>query len=109
MRKAERTIELLSRFDKKMETYVGDISELERAIGTYFVGRRTGWKVLYLVHDRKTLKKYEDILGISFREEFEEFEDQAKRTAAYKALKFVTNFWKAVKGEIPFEKSALIG
>jgi len=109
MKKATRTVEVLTQFDKILETYQGDILLMERAIGAYFVGRRLGWKILFILHDRKTVKKYEEILEISFRNEFEEFEDQAKRTYAYKALRAVTNFWKAIKGEVPFERSAIIG
>ena len=109
MKNPDRTIELFSQFDKKLESISGDSGLFERAVGTYFVGRRVGWKILYIWHDRKTLKKYEEILGISFRDEFEEFGDLAKKTAAYKGLKLVTNFWKAIKGEIPFERSALMG
>jgi hypothetical protein len=110
MYKRERTVELLTRFDKMIDSYKGDITLLEKAIGVYFVGRRVGWKVLYIAHDTKTIRKYEAILGISFRQEFAEFEDQGHRTAAYKALKAVTNFWRAVKGELEdFKRSTMIG
>jgi hypothetical protein len=48
--------------------YKGDIRDLERAIGTLFVGRFTGWKPIYLMQDRKSLKKYESFLGIRFQD-----------------------------------------
>jgi hypothetical protein len=107
--KAERTQELLERFDKRCETYSGDITDLERAIGVYFVGRRIGWKVLYIIHDKKTLRKYEDILKIEFKKEFTEFEDQGKRSNIYRVLKTVSNFWKAVSGAISIDRSPTIG
>jgi hypothetical protein len=108
--KHDRTVELMERFDDIFKTYKGDITILERAVGAYFVGRRVGWKVMYVIHDTKTLKKYEKILGINFREEFKDFEDLAPKTRAYKALKFISNFWKAVKGETSdFDKSAIMG
>jgi hypothetical protein len=44
---------------------------------------------------------------VEFRSEFDEYEDQAERTVAYKAIQLVTNFWKAVKGEVPFKRSTL--
>jgi hypothetical protein len=103
--KEERSFEVLRKIDKAYEAYSGDITLFERAVGTYFVGRRIGWKILYIIHDTKTLKRYEKILGITFREELEEFEDRSKKTRAYQALKFVTNFWKFVKGETDIEKS----
>ncbi len=109
MYKEERSQELLERFDKLCETFAGDITDLERAIGVYFVGRRIGWKILYILHDKKTLKKYEKILGIEFKNEFAEFEDQAKRSNIYRVLQKVTNFWKAVSGAISIDRSPTIG
>jgi phage host-nuclease inhibitor protein Gam len=109
MYKPTRTKELLEQFDKLCETYKGDLTDLEKAIGTYFVGRRLGWKVVLILHDRKTIRKYESILKIRFRYEFEEFEDQAKRTNIYRVLKTVSNFWKAVSGAVTIERSSQIG
>lgn len=109
MYKAARTLELLEQFDKLHETYKGDLTHLERAIGVYFVGRRMGWKILFIMHDKKTLKRYEDILQIQFKEEFKDFEDQAERTNIYKVLKKVSNFWKAVSGAISIDRSPVIG
>ena len=75
------------------------IDELESALGMYMLARHFGWKVLYLVHSRKTIKKYEEILGIKLSEHFEEFGPDADRTNAKKAIDLVTNFWKLVSGE----------
>jgi len=109
MYKAQKTQELLEKFDKLCETYKGDITELERAIGVYFVGRRMGWRILFVLHDKKTIRKYEKILDIEFKSEFEGYEDQAKRTNIYKTLQKVTNFWKAVSGAISIDRSPAIG
>ncbi len=78
---------MLEKFDRLCETYKGDLTELQRGIGMYFVGRRLGWKVLFIMHDKKTIKKDEGILKVEFKKEFEPFEDQAKRTNIYKVLK----------------------
>jgi len=105
-----KTLKRLEHFDEILKTYKGDITILERAIGAYFIGRRVGWKVMYVLHDVKTLRKYEKILGVNFREEFEEYEDLSTRTRAYQAIQLISNFWKAIKGETPgFEKSPLMG
>lgn len=109
MYKNERSHELLERFDKLCETFAGDITELERAVGVYFVGRRVGWKILYVIHDKRTLKKYEKILGVEFKKEFTEFEDQGKRSNIYRVLKTVSNFWKAVSGAISIDRTPTIG
>ncbi len=60
-----------------------------------------GWEPLYVIHDKKTLKKYENILGIRFREDFPEADPRAMDSVAYRAVLKVSNFWKAVEGEIP--------
>lgn len=109
MYKESRSQELLQRFDQLCETFAGDITDLERAIGVYFVGRRIGWKILYIIHDKKTLRKYENILGIEFKKEFTEFEDQGKRSNIYRVLKTVSNFWKAVSGAVSIDRTPTIG
>ena len=80
------------------------IDELESALGMYLLAHHVGWKVLYLVHSKKTIRKYEEILGIKLSEVFDEFGPDAHRTNAYKIIKAVSNFWKLVSGD---EKSPL--
>lgn len=77
----------------------GTVDELESAIGMYMLGHHLGWKVLVLVHSKRTIRKYEEILGIVVREEFPEEGSQSDRSIAYAAAKEVSNFWKAVSGE----------
>jgi hypothetical protein len=82
-------------------TELGSIDELEQAIGMYVLGRHVGWKVLVLMHNKRTLRKYEEILGnISVREEFKEEGAAAMRSVGYRFAKGLSNFWKAVSGEI---------
>lgn len=80
------------------------IDEVESALGMYLLAHHLGWKVLYLVHSKKTIRKYEEILGIKLSEVFDEFGPDAERTNAYKIIKAVSNFWKLVSGD---EKSPL--
>lgn len=80
------------------------IDELESALGMYVLAHYLGWKVLYLVHSKKTIRKYEQILGIRLSEHFDEFGKDADRTNAYKIIQGVSNFWKLVSGD---EKSPL--
>jgi hypothetical protein len=80
------------------------IDEVESALGMYLLAHHLGWKVLYLVHSKKTIRKYEEILGIKLSEVFPEFGPDAPRTNAYKIIQTVSNFWKLVSGD---EKSPL--
>jgi hypothetical protein len=89
--------------DKAIKGFGGNIAEFERAVGTLFVARYTGWKPIYLMQDRKSLKKYEEFLGIKFQEAVEDEGDMAQRSLAWKLLtkakEKLTNFWKVVRGE----------
>lgn len=93
--------DIVPHIDKVTQDFKGQINELEQAIGMWLVGRQFGWKVMYLVHDRKTIAKYEKILGIEFRNEVPDVGRFAHKSVAWVAAKKVSNFWKAVKGEIP--------
>ena len=97
--------EIIPHVDKVIEKYRGNANELEQAIGVWILGRKFGWKVMLLVHDRKTLAKYEKILGIKFRDELKDVGPLADKSGAWRAFEGVTNFWKAVRGEIPNIKS----
>jgi len=79
----------------------GNFGQLESALGALLVGRHFGWKPLYLIHDKKTLRRYEEILGVEFREVLAEVGPLAERSLAFRLAKKAGNFWKAVKGEIP--------
>jgi len=81
--------------------FKGNLNYLENSIGMLSVGRRFGWKVLYLAHSKTTIRKYEKILDIKIRDVLSEESDLTNKSIAWKALKKVTNFWKAVSGEIP--------
>ena len=93
--------DIIPHVDKVTKKFKGQINELEQAIGMWVVGRLFGWKVMLLVHDRKTIAKYEKMLGIDFRNEVPDVGDFAHKSVAWRAVQAVSNFWKAVKGEIP--------
>lgn len=65
----------------------------------YMLGRHVGWKVLYLIHTKRTIARYEEILGINVREEFAPEAADADRSLAWRIAKNVSNFWKVVSGE----------
>lgn len=75
------------------------LDELESALGMYVLGWHVGWRVLHIIHSKKTIRKYEELLGIKIAETFPEYGPDADRTNAYKIIQGVSNFWKAVSGE----------
>lgn len=99
-------IDLVKLIDKSIMKFHGNSEELENAIGALMFGRMTGWRPLFLIHSQKSIKKYETILGIEFREVMPEVGPKAKDSIAWKLAQKVTNFWKLVKGEIPNVKTS---
>ena len=86
------------RVDKAIRNFSGTVDELEGAIGMYMLGRHVGWRVLVLMHSKKTIRKYEEILGIEVRTEFPDEGPDVDRSKGYAFTKTLSNFWKAVSG-----------
>jgi hypothetical protein len=84
--------------------FKGQIDELEGAIGVLFVGHLFGRRVVTLIHNKRTLRKYEEILAISFKDEFEDVGPLASKSLGYVAVEKLQAFWKAVSGEVPVER-----
>lgn len=91
---------IVSRLDDLIVNFEGDFSELESALGMYMVGRLVGWKVLVLLHNKRTIAKYEKILGnMNIREEFEPVTEFSNKSVAFDIVTKLGNFWKGVNGE----------
>lgn len=86
--------------DCAIRDHRGQIDELESALGMLHIGHHFGWKVLYLIHSKKTVRKYEDILGIKIREFFPERGPSSPRSVGLAFADKVSNFWKVVSGDI---------
>lgn len=102
----EKAKELIDRLDRAIDNYggekitdAGNIDELEQALGMYVLGRHVGWKPLVLMHNKRTIRKYEEIVGIPIRELFPEEGPAARRSVGYRFATTLSNFWKAVSGE----------
>lgn len=85
---------------KAIAGFTGQFDELETALGMLHLGFHIGWRPLVLIHDKKTIKKYEQILGIEIREYFPPEGPSADRSIGYTIAKKFSNFWKVVSGEI---------
>ena len=94
--------------DKATAEFKGDIAELEAAIGLLFVTEHMGWKPMLLVHDPRTVKKYEEHLrkgdpAFSYRDEklFKPEGPKAPKFVAWTLVQKGINFWRAVRGQEP--------
>lgn len=85
--------------DKAITNFVGMIDELESALGMLRIGHHVGWKVIYMVHSKKTVRKYEEILDIKVREIFPERGPSSGRSVGLALADKFTNFWKVVSGD----------
>ncbi|HSI43110.1 MAG TPA: hypothetical protein VK949_02105 [Methylotenera sp.] len=95
----------LEQIEERAFTYFkGQLDELESALGMLRMGHHMGWKVLYLIHSKKTIRKYEEILQIKVRDIFPDEGPSAKRSVGLNIANKFSNFWKAVSGEVPVTK-----
>lgn len=78
----------------------GDLVQLEAALGMLRMGHYWGWKVLYIIHSKKTIRTYEEILGVKVRDIFPEEGPSAYRSFGFNLAKRFSNFWKVVGGDI---------
>lgn len=83
--------------------FSGSISVLTSALGYLRIGHQVGWRVLVLTHNKRTIRKYEEILGIKTKEFFPENAPGAERSIGLKMADTLGNFWKAVSGDVKID------
>lgn len=96
----QRADELNDIARKAIARFTGQFDELEAALGMLQLGDHLGWKPLVLVHNKRTIRKYEQILDIEVRNFFVAEGPSADRSLGYSIVKKIGNFWKAVSGDI---------
>lgn len=104
----DREAKLIEIERESIANFTGDLGDLEAALGMLRMGDHFGWKVLVLIHNKRTIKKYEDILDIKVREFFPEEGACSERSVGYSFIKKVGNFWKAVSGDFKIENRRMI-
>ncbi len=99
----ERAQQLVRIANDALNRFTGTADELEKALGMLMLGDYLGWRVLVIIHNKRTIRKYEEVLGISVREFFPEEGPIAMRSLGYSIATELGNFWKVVSGDIPVE------
>lgn len=84
--------------------FEGDFTQLEAALGMLRLGYYVGWKVLYMIHSKKTIRNYEHILHIQIRDIFDETGPGSYRSLGLAIAEKYTNFWKVAGGDIKIPK-----
>lgn len=103
--RSEKDVAELERIEREaIANFKGQLPDLESALGILRIGGHLGWKPLALIHNKRTLRKYENILNIKLKEFFPEEGPSWDRSFGYVTAKKIGNFWKAVSGEIKIER-----
>lgn len=84
--------------------FKGQLDDLESALGMLRMGHHFGWKVLYVLHSKATIRKYETILDRKIRDIFAEEGPSAYRSMGFQIVRAASNFWKVISGEAPEAK-----
>jgi len=104
----EQVVKLHKRIRKAVREFKGNVTNLESAIGLIFVTEEFGWKPMLLVHDSRTIKKFEEILRegdehFSYRDPklFPEVGEYAGKSVAWWLVQKGKDFWRSVRGQEP--------
>jgi len=90
--------ELHDHIQKVIKDFSGIASTCETAIGALFVGKAMGWQVLYLIHSHSTIRKYEKILGLKFKDQMEANTELSRKSYVWGWSKKFNAFWSTVRG-----------
>lgn len=93
--------DILRIIDRAVDSFQGNLDDLESAVGMLMLGRHYGWRVLLLIHSPNTVRKYLKILGLkNLRDVLPETGVLAHRSNAWRLVDGTSNFWKVVRGQI---------
>lgn len=109
LRTLEREAELTRIERESIANFHGQFDDLELALAVLRTGDYLGWRPLVLIHNKRTIRKIEDVLDIDIRVFFPPEGPCAERSIGYKFAKELTNFWKAVSGDTKIENRREIG
>ena len=82
------------------------VEVMESAIGALIMGRLAGYDVLRIVHSHRTLKKYEGLLGITFKDILLARTADSRRVNGIRYADKFKQFWKALAGGVAQEPNA---
>ncbi len=96
----QRVIEIADSALRLRRKGLTDGRQLESAIGAMFLGLLFGYRVLEIMHNYRTRRRYCELLGISsFRDICPSVGSESDRHHVYRIAKSVKNFWRAIAGE----------
>jgi hypothetical protein len=93
----------------RLLNYVGDFTVLESAVGAFMLGHYIGMRPLLVIHNNKTIKKYESILDLKFRDYIRDTTDFSDKSIGYKVALQAADFWAAATGAQRVEGRKQVG
>jgi hypothetical protein len=100
--------DLIKAIEEAVKNFKGYVPSLESAIGALFVGKGMGWKVLRIVHNEKTIRTYEQRLGLRFEVQMEQTTPLSKKSYGYLFAQKWDSFAKLVRGEVSYAKRSYV-
>ncbi|MBL8496774.1 hypothetical protein ABF87_10655 [Nitrosomonas sp. JL21] len=94
---------------RNMREFRGVGTTLESALGALVLGQFFGWRVLKILHNPATYRKYEKVLGIEFKNLCPEITDFGqKKSIGYAITEKLGSFWAVVMGKRKVADKGLI-
>ncbi len=86
-----------SHIQRTIENYSGDATALGNAFGALVLGRYIGWRALRVIYSSETYSKYQNILGIQFKDVLRERDILSRKSLGLAILDRVGGFWDFVR------------
>ncbi|HRB96505.1 MAG TPA: hypothetical protein PKY67_02175 [Nitrosomonas sp.] len=94
---------------KNIKEFRGVGTTLESALGALIMGQYFGWRVLKILHNPLTYRRYENILGIKFQDVCPETTHYSEtKSVGYAITQKLGSFWAVVMGKRKVADKGLI-
>ncbi|MCB1935489.1 MAG: hypothetical protein KDF59_06070 [Nitrosomonas sp.] len=92
-----------------LREYRGIGTTMESALGALIIGQYFGWRVLKLLHNPATYRKYEKVLGVEFKKVCPEITELGKKKSiGYAITEKLGSFWAVVMGKRKVPEKGMI-
>ena len=92
-----------------LREYRGIGTTMESALGALIIGQYFGWRVLKLLHNPATYRKYEKVLGVEFKKVCPEITELGKKKSiGYAITEELGSFWAVVMGKRKVPEKGMI-
>jgi hypothetical protein len=109
LKKAKVSGDFTEIVENSLLNYSGDFTVFETAVGAFFLGHYIGMRPLLVIHNNKTILKYESILGIKFRDYLPDTTKFSDKSIGYSIALRASDFWAAATGAQRIEGRKLVG